>query len=170
MKQHTLLASTFTIALGYFLLSCGDRNMILDKQDFDNGKWLLIDRNRITDSVRGITDNQILKKYSKRLIVKFDEDDKGTTCDGVIELYKNGKLVNSQEYLSDSRVSQPVDLEKLYYPCKLLFIETATVDIQNTTFDSLNKRNDTYPIINLNRPDDTHSVLYCKFGDPKNVR
>jgi|GEM_PF-6489935 len=170
MGQCKLLILAFIAGLSYFFSSCGDSNVILDKQDFDKGAWLLIDRNRLTGSLLGINDHQVLKEYSKKLIVNFYEEDKGTTCDAVIELYKNGKLVNSQEYLSGSRVSQPNKLRKLYHPCKLLSIQTPTIDKYKAIFDSLKTCTDTYPIINIDHPNNKDYILYFKLSDLKNAR
>jgi len=160
-KKYLLIILFFTTT---FLSSCYKVNVILDKQDFDLGSWLLVDRNSVTSSSRGITDNKVLKEYSKKLIVISEENDKGTTCDGVIELYKNGKLINSQEYLSNTRLWQPNSLEKYYSPCKLSFINTLTKNIQNNIIDSIKKRKDSYPIFNLVSPYDSSTVWYFKFS------
>ena len=146
-----------------FLISCYHANIILDKQDFETGKWLLIDRNSVSSTCRGITDSKILKEYSRKLIVIHDENDNGTTCDGVIELYKNGKLINSQEYLSNIRLLQPNSLKKYYSPCEIVFLKVPTKNIKPKIIDSLLNSKDCYPIVNPNTTEDTSTISYFKF-------
>lgn len=154
---------SITVVTILILMSCENHNVILRDQNFDKGKWLLVDRSYITDTILAIYDKQLLKDNSKNFIVEYSKDDKGTTCDGVIQLYKNGILIKSQEYLSKSHVMEPTIFKKYYKPCKMIFKKTATKHIFNTTWDSLRIGSDTYPILNSDKPSDTSTVLYYKF-------
>jgi len=97
----------FFLTLMVILTGCGDSTVILKNRDFSNGDWLLVnsDGNKKTQFV--IDDEKVLQENSNGIKVRFSKEDQYTTCDGQLQLFKDGKLVAEQLYLDPPCLTGP---------------------------------------------------------------
>jgi hypothetical protein len=139
--------------------SCVHINPILKGNNFDEGDWLLVHNSFLKDSLLVIDDEKVLKANAIKLSVDFSDDDQGTTCDGEILLYKNGRLVNSQQYLSSIHLHQSKDLEASYKLSQRDFFHFNKNSTKDFIVDSLLKAGTYYPVIDT--PDNKGAYLFA---------
>ena len=155
-----MIKTSFLILIGLTILSCNKPDFILQDKDFTNGEWLLV--NDIDTAVLLIDDEKFLNENKNGLWVTPFGDCKWTTCDGILKLYKNGKLVSEKGYLSRTTLYESSEIIKAYKRGTHFTIEPKDkIDFDNK-WDSLNAAN-TYPTIYHTQPEDKDIFWVYKF-------
>ena len=162
MKRHiTINIIGLTIAI-IVLTSCSDSTIILKNRNFSSGDWLLVNSNGANQTLFVIDDEKVLQENPNGIKVSFSEEDHYTTCDGILKLYKNGKLVAEQMYLDQSSISENSNIKDAY--------KNATDDSVypydnadfNKQWDSIKKLPNQYPTIHHTQPDDKDIIWLYK--------
>lgn len=160
-KQITFNIIRLTITI-LVLTSCSDSTIILKNRNFASGDWLLVNNNGANQTLFVIDDEKVLQENPNGIKVGFSEEDHYTTCDGILKLYKNGKLVAEQMYLDQSSLSENSNIKEAY--------KTATdesvypydnVDF-NKQWDSIKNLPNQYPTIYHTQPDDKDIIWLYK--------
>jgi hypothetical protein len=146
-----------------FLLSCGDKdNAILNKKNFDKGNWLLVVQDYADNTMFVIDDEKILKENPFGLLLGPMAGCGGTTCDGFIELYKDGGLVAQQEYLSRGNLIETKNIINAYKKASEKSISPDNQDDFSRQWDSLLKLDNIYPTRRHVQPEDKDIIVYFK--------
>jgi hypothetical protein len=146
------------------LTSCGDKDKsILNNRDFDNGDWFVVIRNYETKNLFVIDDENILKENPFGLLLGPGAECGGTTCDGFIMLYKDGKLIEEQEYLTKSDLIESADIKKAYKKATDDSVHPYDQTDFNRQWDSLKKLKNVYPTIYHTQPDDKDIIWFYKY-------
>ena len=153
---------TIKIATFFILLSsCSNSDNILENRNFDKGNWLLVNVNYANKTLELIDDKSILEKNKSGIFVLPGGDCGGTTCDGFVMLYKDGKLIKEIEYLGRAFLYESESIKKSYENGIESCIEPLNSDDLKKKWDSLLNEN-CYPIIKHIQPDDKDIILIYK--------
>ena len=138
-----------TTILSITLTCCTETDKLLNGQDFDKGDWLLVNVNYAEKTLQLIEDETILKNNKNGIWVMQAGDCDGTTCDGFLKLYKNGRLIAQDQYLTRSTLIESTEIKKSYKKG----IEWTIDSISNfkQLWDSL-KNSGNYPTIYNEQP------------------
>lgn len=158
-RLYTLLS---IILLG-ILTSCKDkRDAILYDKNFDDGKWLLVVENHVEKTLFVINDEKVLKSNPDGLRLGPNAYCGGTTCDGFISLYRNGKLVDTKEFLSKSDLLETDKIKKAYKIARTDCIHPEQIHFKQT-WDSLEAVKNTYPTRQHIQPEDKDIICFYQF-------
>tara|TARA_R110001606_G_C15180444_1_gene629274 strand:+ start:312 stop:791 length:480 start_codon:yes stop_codon:yes gene_type:complete len=153
---------TIKIATIFILLSsCSKSDNILNNRNFNKGNWLLVNVNYADKTLELIDDKSILEKNKNGIYVLPTGDCGGTTCDGFIKLYQDGKLVGQLEYLTRTLLYESKSIKESYKNGTESYIEPENSEDFKTKWDSLVKANN-YPTIKHIQPDDKDIILNYK--------
>lgn len=143
----------FTLAL----TCCSGPDKLLNGHDFDKGDWLLVNVNYAEKTLQLIDDETILKNNKNGIWVSPAGDCDGTTCDGFLMLYKDGRLIAQDEYLTRSTLYESTKIKESYKKA----VEWTIDPINNSKFkqlwDSL-KNAGNYPTIYHAQPADKNII------------
>ena len=156
MKLTIKIASFFIL-----LTSCSNSDSILKNRNFDKGNWLLVNVNYANKTLELIDDKSILKNNKNGIFVLPGGDCGGTTCDGFLMLYKDGKLIKEIEYLSREFLYESESIKKSYENGIETYIEPQNSEDLNKKWDSLLNDN-YYPTIKHIQPADKDIILTYK--------
>ncbi len=161
MKSHQ---NTIFIIISWILISCGDKNnSILNKKNFDEGSWLMVVRNENEKTVFAIDDEKILKDNPYGILLGPNAECGGTTCDGFLELYKDGELIIEQSFLTKADLFETSNIRESYRKCYTEYIyPNDSIDFKRQ-WDSLQKINNNYPTRFHTQPDDIDIILLYKY-------
>ena len=163
------MPGTETIFIGLIfvitaLTSCKDKdNSILNDKNFDEGKWLLVVENKVESTLFVIDDKRVLKENPFGLTLGPSAYCGGTTCDGFIDLYKDGKLIASQEYLSKSDLIENEDIRQAYKIAITDCIRPGDEKKFKQQWDSLERIKNTYPTRRHIQPEDKDIICFYKY-------
>jgi len=153
---------TIKIATFFILLSsCSNSDNILENRNFDKGNWLLVNVNYADKTLELIDDKSILEKNKSGIFVLSGGDCGGTTCDGFVMLYKDGKLIKEIEYLSRVFLYESESIKKSYENGIESYIEPLNSEDLKKKWDSLLNVN-CYPTIKHIQPADKDIILTYK--------
>ena len=109
-----------------------------------------------------IDDQRVLKSNPNGLRLGPNAYCGGTTCDGFISLFKDGKLVDEQEFLSKSDLLETEEIKKAY---KVATIECITPNEESfrQTWDSLQAFKNIYPTRRHIHPEDKDIICFYKY-------
>lgn len=93
---------------------CTDRNRPILNEDFNSGNWILVKENLVNKTLFLLDDEQVLTANSEGIQILNPHDCSGTTCDGNIKLFKNGKLVRWEDYWSEEYVKESETVKQAY--------------------------------------------------------
>ena len=146
--------------LSSVFFSCGHSNhAILNNKNFETGNWLLVIDNKVENTLFVVNDRNILQSNPFGLILKPSSECGGTTCDGFIELYKDGELVASQEFLSKSTIIESESLKAAYKKASTDCIRPFDNNQFKQQWDSLIKR-EIYPTRQHVQPEDEDIICF----------
>ncbi len=145
------------------LSSCGESNSILNNRNFDEGNWLLVVENESEKTLFIVNDKNILKANPFGILLGSSANCSGTTCDGFIELYKDGELIASQEFLSKADVIEKQSLKDNYKKATTDCISPLDQAQYKQLWDSLAKAGNIYPIRYHTQPEDKDIICYYKY-------
>lgn len=154
------------IAITICLLSlsgCMERRKILKDKSFSKGKWLLVNVNHSLETCMVIDDEAILQANKNDIIVKVDEGDGWTTCDGVIKLYNDGKLVEELYYLSNERVNESKAIRTAYKNATTQYIDYIDENDFQHKWDSLKLFSSQYPTRYEPKYENRKTILVYKY-------
>lgn len=98
------------------LTSCSNNeDKILVGHDFEKGDWLLVNVNYAEEKLDFIDDESILSKNKNGISLTNGCYCGGTTCDGFLKLYKDGKLILQHEYLTRSELYESSQIIDSYH-------------------------------------------------------
>lgn len=150
----------FIFFLFMFLIGCEEKsNMILADKDFDEGDWLFVNVNYVEDTHLIIDNEELLKRNSQGIRVLPGGECGGTTCDGFLMLYKDGQLIEQQEYLEKSELFESDSLISCYIQGKSLTINPTDKKDFDLKWDSLKRIKDVYPTVYHTQPGDKDIIL-----------
>lgn len=163
MAPHGTIIFTL-LSSAIVLTSCGDKeNSILNKKNFDEGNWLMVVRNEIEETTFVIDDETILKDNPYGVLLGPNSECGGTTCDGFLELYKDGELIMEQSYLSKADLIETTSIREAYRTGSTEYIHPSdSVDFKRQ-WDSLVKIKNIYPTRFHTQPDDKDIILVYKY-------
>ena len=144
--------------------SCGDKdNAILYNKDFDKGNWLIVVEDNVKRTMYVIDDEKTLKANPFGLLLGPMADCSGTTCDGFLDLYRDGELISQQEFLSHSDLIETQDIIDAYKKASVGTIYPEDNADFKRQWDSLAKLGNVYPTRYHTQPDDKDIILYYKY-------
>jgi len=143
----------YIIIVTLTLLGCSDSEKLLVGNDFENGDWLLVNVNYAEKTLQIIEDKTILKNNKNGIWVTPLGDCGGTTCDGFLKLYKDGKLIAEDEYLTRSALYESSEIKESYKTGKEWTIDPANEVAFKQLWDSLENVG-SYPTIYHTQPAD----------------
>jgi hypothetical protein len=135
------------------LTGCSDSDKFLAGKDFENGDWLLVNVNYSERTLQIIEDETILRNNRDGIWVTPLGDCGGTTCDGFLKLYKDGKLIIQDEYLTRSALYESSEIKTGYKNGKEWTLDPANEVEFKLLWDSL-KNVGSYPTIYHTQPAD----------------
>jgi len=150
-------------SLAFFLLGCSNGAYILANKNFGDGNWLLVNKNSYKQTIRIITDKNILKENPFGIKIKSSKTDQYTTCDGSIKLYKDGELVAEQSYLDTSFLIESNAIKKSYKNGIDTLIYPTNKSNYKTIWDNLLKSGKNYPTRYHIQPEDKDIIFDYKF-------
>lgn len=100
--------------LTILITNCSDSGKILDGHNFEKGDWLFVNVNYAENTLELIEDESILKNNKNGIWVTPMGDCGGATCDWFIKLYKDGKLIAQDEYLTRSALYESSEIKNGY--------------------------------------------------------
>src|SRR5690242_6749778 len=140
MRTRTLLI------LSLFLVTCEEPSRkILANRDFETDDWLLVNLNYVEYVVSIIDDEEILKSNADSLTVVSEGLCGETTCDGLLRLYRNGKLVEELSYLDRSGLHESNTVTSNYIESKSWTLKSVDKKDFNLKWDSLKNVKVLYP-------------------------
>jgi hypothetical protein len=157
MKQISFIL----ILVAITIVSCSKSDKILLNQNFDEGNWLLVNVNYAEKKLSLIDDEKVLKENTSKLYVSANGECGGTTCDGFLRLYKNGKLVAEKAYLMSDKVHESSEIRESYESGEEFTIEPTDQNDFKVKWDSLIKENN-YPTIYNSQPQDKDIIWVFK--------
>jgi hypothetical protein len=143
------------------LSSCSKSEDILENKNFDKGDWFLANINYVENSIELIDDEQILKQNNNGLRVTTLGECGGTTCDGFLMLYKDGKLIAQDEYLTRIALYESSGIKSAYKKGIQWTIEPKDKNEFEKKWDSLKKAK-CYPTIYHTQPADKDIIWVYK--------
>lgn len=150
------------LLLSIICFSCNAGKAILSKQDFETGNWLLVIDNKADNSLFVVNDRNILKANPLGLIIKPSGECGGTTCDGFIELYKDGELMASGEFLTKSDIIESSSLKAAYKKATTDCIYPSDQKQFKLQWDSLTRLT-YYPTRQHVQPQDKDIICFYKY-------
>jgi len=145
------------------LTSCKDKNNpILSDRNFEEGKWLLVVENNVEKTLFVIADQRVLKSNPNGLKLGANAYCGGTTCDGFISLFKDGKLVDTQEFLGMSDLLETEEIKKAYKVATTECIKPEE-EVFRQTWDSLQAIKNVYPTRRHIQPEDKDIICFYKY-------
>ena len=164
------MTSMKLIIIGQFfiviaLTSCKDNssgNPILSGRDFDKGKWLLVVRNEAKNTKFIIDDKNVLKANPLGIRLGPNAYCGGTTCDGFIDLYKDGERIASEEFLSQSDLIESENIKKAYKAAISDCIEPSENEFKQK-WDSLQTIKNTYPTRHHVQPQNKDIICFFRY-------
>jgi hypothetical protein len=163
MMRFTLKSNFFIVLLLPVLTGCDDSISLLKGKKIESGNWILVNHNYVNNTLKIIDDEAVLKANPSGLVITWNEDHNFTTCDGVLSLYKDGELVEKQNYLSQSFIHENTKIRKAYKNAKEAAI------IPNDTFeykrqwDSIRLLNKCYPTRDHMQPEDKDVIRFFSY-------
>ena len=152
-----------TLTFFTILTSCRDSTIILKNRNFNNGDWLLVNSDGNKRTLFVIDDERVLQENPNGIKVKFSESDHYTTCDGLLKLFKDGKLVAEQVYLDPSCITEASDIKNAYKKAT----DESVYPISNVDFkrqwDSLKSIPKCYPTVYHKQPDNKDIIWLYKY-------
>lgn len=158
-KKINILGLTIAIIV---LTSCSDSTVILKNRNFSSGDWLLVNSNGANQTLFVIDDEKVLQENSNGIKVRFSEEDHYTTCDGILKLYKDGKIVAEQMYLDQSSISESSSIKDAYKKASDGSVYPYDNADFNRLWDSILKLPNQYPTIYHTQPDDKDIIWLYK--------
>ena len=152
------------ILLLIFVSACSNQEGILTGKDFDKGDWLFVNVDYAQETLQIIDDEKILKENKDALYVTSDGYCGGTTCDGFLKLYKDGKLIAQDEYLTHSTLHESISIKKSYKKAVNWTMQSNNETQFNKTWDSLKSAN-CYPTIYHMQPADKDAIWVYKIEE-----
>lgn len=145
------------------LTGCRESINILENRNFNEGDWLLVNSDGNKRTLFVIEDEKVLRENASGIAVKFAENDHNTTCDGLLKLFKDGKLVVEQMYLDPSCITQSTEIKNAYR--KAIDESIYPTDSGDFTrqWDSLKLTRKCYPTIYHSQPADKDIIWYYKY-------
>jgi hypothetical protein len=163
------MIATHRIALGLLLITCSltscknENKLILIDRGFNEGKWLLVVKNYAEKTLFIVDDETVLRSNPDGIKLGPFAECGGTTCDGFIELYKDGNLVAAQEYLSKSDLIESDNLKRAYKRASADCINPKdNVDFKRQ-WDSLAATMNIYPTRKHIQPEDKDVICFYKY-------
>jgi hypothetical protein len=139
---------------------CNKPHSFLYDHDFTSGNWLLVNENDTELEI--IDDEEILKTNKNGICITPFGDCKWTTCDGILKLYKDGKLISEKGYLTRSALYESKGIKEAYKKGMEFTIEPVDKNELNRKWDSLVTQN-YYPTIYHAQPADKDELRVYKF-------
>jgi hypothetical protein len=144
--------------------SCGDKdNSILNKKNFDKGNWLMVVRNEVEETIFIIDDEKVLKDNPYGILLGPNAECGATTCDGFLELYKDGELIMEQSYLSQADLIETTSIREVYRTGSTEYIYPSDSADYKRLWDSLVKIKNIYPTRFHTQPADKDIILLYKY-------
>lgn len=145
------------------ITQCGNREKaILNNRDFDHNNWLIVIENAQMNTMFVVDDEKILKENSFGLTLGPLANCDGTTCDGFLDLYKDGVLIERQSFLSQSDLIESSTIKKNYRIAKAYYLYPNNKSEYKYLWDSLQKLPNIYPTRYHAQPDDKDYI--CVFS------
>ena len=146
------------------LTSCGDKDKsILNNKNFDKGNWLIVIKNENLKTLFVIDDENILKNNPNGLLLGPLAECGGTTCDGFLELYKDGELIVQQEFLTNSDLIETQNIRDSYKKATQGQLYPGDKTQFKRQWDSLTKLKNVYPTRYHAQPDDKDYIWFYKY-------
>lgn len=143
----------------FSLSGCNDEDKaILNNSNFDEGDWLMVVQNEAEKTLFVIDDENVLKENPFGFLLGPGADCGGTTCDGFLELYKDGEMIAQQEFLSQETLLVSQDIKKAYRKAKQDWIDNRSPKEFQYLMDSLSKLKNHYPVRYHTQPEDKDIV------------
>ncbi len=147
------------------LLSCSDSKevYILKNKNFTEGDWILIKTHGNDNTFFVVDDEKILQNNSNKIKIISSESDHYTTCDGIFRLYKDGQVIEEQEYLDSSFLTESDEIKKAYRKA----IDESISPINDKDFkikwDSLKAISKCYPTVYLEQPENKNAIWFFTY-------
>lgn len=142
------------VAIVVIFQSCSDHIKILENKDFERGNWLLAIENHSEETLYVISDEQMLKDNKHGLSVSFADDHNYTTCDGNLQLFRDGELVEEQNFLTNFHLTIPNELSKHKVKAISKWIEPVDERDFQMKWDSLKTLRNTYSHWSISQPNE----------------
>jgi hypothetical protein len=155
------ITAIFTIL--FLIAGCSQSSNILD-QNFDEGDWLLVNVDYDKRTIELIDDEQTLKANKTGLWVTLMGECGGTTCDGFLKLYKDGRLVTQAEYLTRSELHESSGIREAYKMGTESIIDPGDKNGFSKKWDSLKNAN-CYPTVYHTHPADKDVIWFYKIEE-----
>lgn len=152
------------ILLTALTTSCSDSDMILRGNNFDEGDWLFVNVNYADKTLELIDAEFVLEQNKDGIWVTPFGDCGGTTCDGFLMLFKDGKLVREDEYLTRSALFESDELRKSYRKGTDWTIDPIDESRFKFLWDSLETEN-VYPTVYHTQPEDKDIIWAYKIDE-----
>lgn len=159
MKQ---ILNIFIVTIA--LTGCSDSDKLLVGRDFDKGDWLLVNANYAENTLQIIDNETILQSNKDGIWVTPAANCNGTTCDGFLKLYKDGKLIVEDEYLTRSALYESSVIKENYKIGKEWTIDPANEVEFKHLWDSL-KTVGCYSTIYHTQPADKDIIWVYKIDE-----
>jgi hypothetical protein len=145
-----------------FLYGCNSISF-LKNQDFTKGNWLLVKSDGSKGTLFIIDDEKILQDNTNGIKVNHSEKDHYTTCDGQLQLYKDGKLISEQIYLEASYINEKNAIKEAYKKAVMEVINSKEHKEFTRQWDSLKQIPNCYPTIYHTQPEDKDIIWFYKY-------
>lgn len=145
-----------------FFSSCAE-GPILKNKNFDDGNWLLVIENSAKNELFVIDDEEILKNNPEGIFLSASADCHATTCDGFVELYKDGELISELEYLSSNDLIESKSLKTAHKKAIKICLDTSLVIKNRIEWDSISRLKTVYRIMNREHSTDINTVCFYKY-------
>jgi len=146
------------------MAGCSDSDKILDGHNFEKGDWLLVNVNYAEKTLELIDDELILKNNRNRIWVTPIGECGKTTCDGFLMLYKDGKLIAEDAYLTRSALHESTEIKNSYQTGTEWTLNPKNDSEFKHLWDSLKSKN-YYPTIYHTQPADKDIIWAYKFDE-----
>lgn len=147
-----------------FLSSCGGKKKsILDNRNFNDGNWLIVVEDKVKNTMFVIDDEKVLKENPFGLLLGPMAECGSTTCDGFLQLFKDGELITHQEFLSHSDLIETKNIIDAYKKAIDGTIHPENEANFKRQCDSLIQLGNVYPTRYHTQPDDKDIIWYYKF-------
>lgn len=133
------------VSLAVGLVGCDERVSVLDGHSFQSGDWLFVKWNGMNNEYWVIDDEKILERHTQGVIVSWNDDHSGTTCDGAYRLYRNGELVSDQDFLDANHVLESTEIGDALRAAAQFTIDPNSSEHFDLLWDSLKATPGNYP-------------------------